>query len=280
MKLLLIALFTICIGAAYFFTVSIGTVRFFTSLPSQQKTYDLAQSLDPKNQSPDSLNYAFRRIVSSTKKLRPANSAAAQPEVARPPESDSADANIGLDTPIDIYLQTLEKNPQTAISTIRRDLERLSNQNNVAVLKSTLLQAANNIAANYPEKQEEVRELALREMTTTQVRDLSENAREPGSDSNESFSEEENRIIEERFLVTTAHHIFISSTADPQTALSGTIEGVLSQNNQEVRNIVINQFISKYPDLRKDLASRLSGRGIAVDLPTDGSENTEQNQYQ
>ncbi|OFZ82974.1 MAG: hypothetical protein A2583_13115 [Bdellovibrionales bacterium RIFOXYD1_FULL_53_11] len=68
----------------------------------------------------------------------------------------------------------------------------------------------------------------------------------------------------EMTLPVTAHSVFLKTTADPERALEGTVDGIVAQRDLGVRNIMASQFVALHPSMADELRTRLSQRGVLV----------------
>jgi|GEM_PF-6006708 len=149
------------------------------------------------------------------------------------------------------FFTQLKGDPKSGMEIVREALHRIPEKGFEAD-RTTLLQTASTLRG----MEKDASDLAVQEFNSNIV------------EATEAVVSD--RAVARALLVATAYRIFIDLSSDPSGAYSGTIQGIVNQQDSAIRRTMIDKFLNKYPDLRDDLQRELAERQIDpyhIDVP-------------
>lgn len=123
-------------------------------------------------------------------------------------------------------------------------------------------------ASTLPGQENEVRQLALRELTSTVVEAI---------DPRRSDSEQVMRISNQMIVPIASHLAYLNTNPNAAAALSGTIDGIMAQPDTGIRYRLAGQFIEKFPQLESELRNTLTSKGIELPVINNTAEAVDEN---
>ncbi len=226
---------------------------------NDQKIMDLLKSENNLSQS-EQLRVTLTTLVEAEKAAQGENiQAQRSPTLHLPDSSQLPDGPIadlfksGLTNDLELNPEGAITNLDSALSKLKGSLDKLPSTE-FPVERGIVLSKMAELSEQSQEKREEIKNLALREMTSPS--EPTEQAQINGESGN---SDEKNRSAQQSFSIL-AHQIFMEMSSDRSESLNGTIDAIANQKSGEVQKAMAAEFIKKYPDLEPRLKEALEAQ--------------------
>lgn len=267
-----------------FFAVGAGFVAGQALSPSTK--VDVVQALQSDGRSPSSLNYALNevlikavddglpkspleltidRLELSAEEEKLARALGADPlsiklrrALIAPRHGTIGHEELGIQ-----YLKEFRAHPAESLSSMVRALDAMPFETYPNERAAVLL-----AASTLPGQENQVRELALHELTSAVVEPI---------DPRTSDSDQVLRISNQMIVPIASHLAYLSTSPNAHVALAGTVDGIVAQQDMGIRFRLAGQFIEKFPQMEDELNATLASRGIELPVISEQTEVASEN---
>ncbi len=168
-------------------------------------------------------------LIMTSPKKQELNTALTQIVAASRPDHHSTPTTESLANP-GKYIQILDNKPEETFNQLLKELELLTLQKGTAPQRADLILTIGKISSSVPGKEQQISEVAAKQLQSDDG---------------------------DRTLVLSAHQTFLKVTHDPDTALNVSFEGIKRQSDPAIRERILLQFISQFPQKKDALQARL-----------------------